>query len=84
MDKKSISTAASVLFCCALAAQTSAEQTKTVPVMLYPDTDHGTCNIGLQVNAGGAVIRTGPGEDFPIVARLKAGQVVSGCDEHDG
>jgi hypothetical protein len=84
MEKKMISAAAAVLLGCALAAQTSAEQAKTVPVMLYPDTDHGTCSIGLRVNAGGAALRSGPGEDFAIIAMLKPGHVVSGCDEQDG
>jgi hypothetical protein len=65
-------------------AQTSTDQTLSVPVMLYPDSDHGPCNIGLQVNSGGAVIRSGPGDHFPIVATLKEGHVVSGCDGHHG
>ena len=46
--------------------------------------DHSTCNIGLRVNAGGAVLRSGPGKNFAIVAMLKFGHVVSGCDEQDG
>ena len=84
MDKLVISAAVAVLFCDTLTAQTSTEQAKMIPVMLYPDTDHGTCSIGLQVNAGGAVLRSGPGVGFPIIATLKAGHVVSGCDEQNG
>lgn len=84
MNKLLIFAAVTTLSCGALTAQTSTEQTKFVPVMLYPDTDHGTCSIGFQVNAGGAVLRSGPGVDFPIVTILEAGHVVSGCDEQDG
>ena len=84
MREKLIIIAVVVLSGCALVAQTSSEQVKTVPVMLYPDTDHSTCNIGLRVNAGGAVLRSGPGENFAIVAMLKSGHVVSGCDEQYG
>lgn len=73
-----------MLLSSAWAAQTSAEQSNTLPVMLYPDTDHGTCSIGLRVNAGGAVLRSGPGENFAIIAILEPGHVVSGCDEKDG
>jgi hypothetical protein len=74
-------TVIAALASCALQAQTTAEQEAVVPVMLYPDTDHGTCSYGLQVNAGGAALRAGPGAKFPIVAMLDAGHVVSGCDE---
>ncbi len=84
MAKLVISSVVVSLLYGALAAQTSTEQTKIVPVMLYPDTDHGTCSIGLQVNAGGAVLRSGPGEDFRVIATLKAGHVVSGCNEQNG
>lgn len=84
MKRLLMSAAAVPLFFGALTAQTATEQTKTVPVMLYPDTDHGTCSIGLQVNAGGAVLRSGPGIAYPVIATLKAGHVVSGCDEHNG
>lgn len=84
MGKVLISAAFVVLFFGALAAPTPAEQARTVPVMLYPDTDHGTCSIGLRVNAGGAELRSGPGVDFPVIATLKAGHVVSGCDEQNG
>lgn len=84
MDKLLISAIVATLFCGALAGQTSAEQAKSVAVMLYPDTDHGTCSIGLQVNAGGAELRSGPGGNFPVVAILEAGHVVSGCNEHNG
>lgn len=73
-----------MLLSSAWAAQTSAEQANTLPVMLYPDTDHGTCSIGLRVNAGGAALRSGPGENFTIIAILEPGHVVSGCDEEDG
>ena len=72
------------LICCAPAAQTSADQTKAVPVMLYPDSDHGTCSIGLQVNTGGAELRSGPGVKYPVIARLEAGHIVSGCNEKNG
>lgn len=67
-----------------LAAQTSSDESVTVPVMLHPDTDHGTCSVGLQVNAGGAVLRAGPGTEYPVIATLEAGHVVSGCNERDG
>ena len=79
-----VSTTVAMLFCSVLTAQTSSEQAKTIPVMLYPDTDHGTCSIGLQVNEGGAALRSGPGVDFSVIATLKAGHVVSGCDEENG
>lgn len=70
-----------VAMCCsALNAQTPS----VVPIMLYPDSDHGTCSIGLRVNAGGAILRSGPGTEFAIVATLKAGHVVSGCNEENG
>ena len=84
MDKFLISSAVTIIFSGALAAQTSTEQTKPVPVMLYPDPDHGTCSIGLQVNEGGAELRSGPGVSFPLVAILEAGHVVSGCNEKNG
>lgn len=84
IEKLLISVVVATLFCGALFAQSSSAQTETVPVMLYPDTDHGTCSIGLQVNADGAILRSGPGPEFPVVATLKAGHVVSRCDEHDG
>jgi hypothetical protein len=84
MQKLLISATVAMLFNGGAIAQTSTGQTIAVPVMLYPDSDHGPCNIGLQVNLGGAVIRSGPGEDFPIVATLKEGHVVSGCDRHNG
>jgi len=79
-----ISTAVVILVGGALAAQTSIDNIKSIPVMLYPDTDHGTCSIGLQVNAGGAELRSGPGVGFPVIATLEAGHVVSGCDEQNG
>lgn len=84
MRRLLISTAVATLFFGTLAAQTSTEQSAIVPVMLYPDTDHGTCSIGLRVNAGGAELRAGPSLDFPVIATLEAGHVVSGCDERDG
>lgn len=84
MEKLLISVAVASLFYGGLAAQTYAKQNKIVPVMLYPDTDHGTCSIGLQVNAGGAVLRSGPGVNFPVIAALKAGHIVSGCDDENG
>ena len=84
MGKLFISAAVATLFFGSLAAQASAKSAELVPVMLYPDTDHGTCSIGLQVNAGGAVLRSGPDEAFPVIATLKAGHVVSGCDEQNG
>ena len=84
MLKLLISTTIATLFFGIVYAQTSTEQSTYVSVMLYPDTDHGTCNIGLQVNAGGAVLRAGPSVDFPVIATLEAGHVVSGCDEQDG
>lgn len=84
MAKLVISSVVVSLLYGALAAQTSSEQTKIIPVMLYPDTDHGTCSIGLQVNAGGAVLRSGPGEEFPVIATLRVGHVVSGCNEQNG
>lgn len=82
IGKLLISVVVATLFCGALFAQSSSQQ--TVSVMLYPDMDHGTCSIGLQVNAGGAKLRSGPGPKFPVVATLIAGHVVSGCDKHDG
>ncbi|NRB18173.1 MAG: hypothetical protein HRU33_11550 [Rhodobacteraceae bacterium] len=84
MEKLIISTVVATLFCSALAAQTSTEQIKFIPVILYPDTDHGTCSIGLQVNAGGAVLRSGPGIESRAIATLIARHVVSGCDEQNG
>jgi hypothetical protein len=84
MGKLLISGVVATLICGALFAQSSSQQSKTVPVMLWPDTDHGTCSIGLRVNAGGAELRSGPGPEFPVVARFEAGHVVSGCDAHDG
>lgn len=79
-----ISATVATLCCSALAAQTSIEQSKTIPIMLHPDTDHGTCGIGLRVNPGGAELRSGPGTQFPVIAILEAGHVVSGCNERDG
>lgn len=64
--------------------QTATRETEYVPVILYPDTDHGTCSNGLQVNVGGAELRSGPGVGFPVISTLKAGHVVSGCDEQNG
>ena len=84
MGKLLISSIVATLMCGALFAQSSSQQSETVPVMLYPDTDHGTCSIGLRVNAGGAEMRSGPGTEFPVVARFEAGHVVSGCDEQEG
>ena len=83
MQKLLISTTVATLFFGTLFAQTSTEQSIYVSVMLYPDTDHGTCNIGMQVNAGGAVLRAGPSVDFAVIATLEAGHVVSMCDERD-
>ncbi len=84
MRKLLISTAIATLSFGTLVAQTPVEQSAIIPVMLYPDANHGTCSIGLQVNPGGAVLRAGPGVDFPEIATLKAGLVVSGCNERDG
>lgn len=84
MKKLLILAAVTSLICGSLAAQKFIQRTDSVPVMLYPDTDHGTCSIGLKVNVGGAVLRSGPGENFPAIAALKAGHVVSGCDERNG
>ncbi|WP_390914855.1 hypothetical protein [Pseudosulfitobacter sp. SM2401] len=84
MKELMISACVATLLSGCLSAQTSTALGETVPVMLYPDTDHGTCSIGLQVNAGGADLRSGPGPEFPIIARLQAGHVVSGCDEQNG
>lgn len=60
------------------------QTTKSVAIMLHPDTEHGTCSIGFRVNAGGAVLRSGPGKGFAVIARLKAGHVVSGCNQKNG
>jgi len=84
MLKLLISTTIATLFFGIVYAQTFSEQSTYVSVMLYPDTDHGTCNIGMQVNAGGAVLRAGPSVDFAVIATLEAGHVVSMCDERDG
>ena len=84
MNKPLVLAAITALTCTALAAQTTKSQIKSVPVMLTPDTDHGTCSIGLQVNSDGTKLRSGPGTEFPVVAVLKAGHVVSGCNEHNG
>ncbi len=84
MQKLVISTAVFMLIYSAVVAETSAEKIKDIPVMLHPDTDHGTCSIGLQVNAGGATLRSGPGADYPVIATLPAGHVVSGCNEKNG
>lgn len=65
-------------------AQTATGKTEAVSIILHPDTDHGTCSIGLRVNAGGAELRSGPGVGFPVIATLKAGHVVSGCNEQNG
>ena len=79
-----ISPVVATLMCAVLTVETSAEQIKTVPIMLHPDEDHGTCSIGLRVNLGGAAVRSGPGLKYPVIARLKAGHVVSGCNENNG
>ncbi len=50
MLKLLISTTIATLFFGIVYAQTSTEQSTYVSVMLYPDTDHGTCNIGMQLN----------------------------------
>jgi hypothetical protein len=54
------------------------------PVMLDDDPDHGTCSIGLRVNDGGAKLRAGPRDDFPVIAILTEGTVIAGCDYRDG
>jgi hypothetical protein len=67
-----------------LAACAADKQTHVVPVMLFPDSDHPLCSIGLQVNAGGAYLRSGPGKEFPVIAMFEAGRILSGCDEING
>lgn len=84
MKKLSFSVIVAATFCTTMVGEINAEQPKAVPIMLLPDSDHGTCSIGLQVNAGGAVMRSGPSWAYPVVARLQAGHVVSGCAEHQG
>ena len=54
------------------------------PVMLDEDTDHGTCSTGFRVNSGGADLRAGPGDHFPLIAILPAGLVIAGCDFREG
>ena len=66
-----------------LVGQTGSDQVKSVPVILRPDTEHGSCSIGFRVNDGGALLRSGPSRAHPVIAKLKAGHVVSGCDGTD-
>lgn len=66
-----------------LVGQAGSDQIQSVPVILRPDTDHGTCSIGFRVNEGGAPLRSGPSHAYPVIAKLKAGHVVSGCDGTD-
>lgn len=84
MQSVAISVAIATLALGTLAACTSSKTLETVPVLLRPDTDHGSCSIGLQVNEGGAVLRTGPGTEYAAIATLESGHVVSGCDARDG
>ncbi len=54
------------------------------PVMLDVDTDHGACSTGFRVDDGGAELRAGPGEDFPVIDLLSPGTVIAGCDYKEG
>lgn len=67
-----------------LAACSATDQPGSVPVILIPDEDHGTCSIGYQVNTGGAVLRSGPDETYSEIKTLAAGHVVVGCNEDKG
>ncbi|MEP1201326.1 hypothetical protein [Tateyamaria sp.] len=67
-----------------LAAHAADKRTHAVPVMLFPDSDHPLCSIGLQVNAGGADLRSGPGKEYPVIATFEAGRILLGCDERHG
>jgi hypothetical protein len=67
-----------------LIGHSESAQNSIVPVVLRPDTDHGTCSFGFQVNAGGALLRSGPAISYPVIAKLKAGHIVAGCDGADG
>ena len=66
-----------------LVGQAGADQVQSVPVVLRPDTEHGSCSIGFRVNDRGAPLRSGPRRVHPAIANLKAGHVVSGCDGTD-
>ncbi|MDU8926940.1 SH3 domain-containing protein [Alisedimentitalea sp. MJ-SS2] len=84
MKRLLIATATIMLISGCMVSQAAAQKRPEVPIMLHPDTEHGTCSIGFQVNAGGATLRSGPGVEYPVIATLKAGHVVAGCNHQNG
>ena len=55
-----------------------------IGLVQYYAGEPGTCSIGLRVNDGGAKLRAGPRDDFPVIAILTEGTVIAGCDYRDG